>query len=367
MCDLENYFKFIINTPVERIVISLGIIFIFVIINKHITAKVIKFTVKLVEKTTNKIDDNLIAALNAPIKLLIMFIGVYLSFEYLDKGNLYNCTGQNSKVIKTSIVIVIGLFIYNLTLKDSVLYCKIQEKNTNKILFPFVSIIIRLVIIVICVSIIAKEFGFSGFITGLGISGLAFALAAQDTFSNLFGGIVIVLDKPFAIGDWIQASDIEGIVEDITFRSTRIRTFSKALTTVPNSKLANINIINWTQRGMRRIHFKFTISYDSSPDKIKTVVDKIEHMLENNEKVSDELIIVSFNEFKSYGFGIFIYFYTPIIDYKQYEKVKQEINLNILFILNEYGIRFAYPVLSMNNSEGITLEGIKNITEEERI
>lgn len=367
MCDLENYFKFIINTPVERISISLGIISIFVIINRHITAKIIKVTVRLVEKTTNKIDDNLIVALTNPIKLLIMFIGIYLSLEYLNKGNLYNCTFQNSKVIKAAFVIVIGLFIYNLTLKDSVLYSNIQKKNSNKILFPFVSIIIRLVIIIIGVSIIAKEFGFSGFITGLGISGLAFALAAQDTFSNLFGGMVIVLDKPFAIGDWIQTSDMEGVVEDITFRSTRIRTFSKALTTVPNSKLANTNIINWTQRGMRRIHFKLTISYDSPADKIKTIVDKIEHMLENNEKVSDELIIVSFNEFKSYGFGIFIYFYTPVIDYKQYEKVKQEINLNILCILNQYGIRFAYPMLAMNNDEGIALESVKNITEEERI
>ncbi|MDZ4957112.1 mechanosensitive ion channel, partial [Clostridium perfringens] len=153
------------------------------------------------------------------------------------------------------------------------------------------------------ISCIAREFGFTGFIAGLGISGIAFALMAQDAFSNLFGGMIIVLDRPFAIGDWIQTAQVEGIVEDITFRSTKIRTFSMAVATVPNSKLANENIINWTQRKLRRIHFKFTIKYDTEVEKIKSCVDKIESKLKDHEKVDKDLIIVSFNDVSTYGFG----------------------------------------------------------------
>ncbi len=91
--------------------------------------------------------------------------------------------------------------------------------------------------------------------------------------------MVIVLDRPFSIGDWIQAGDVEGVVEEITFRSTRIRTFSMAIATVPNSKLANSNIINWTQRKLRRIHFKFTMDCKTPIESIKNSVNKIENML----------------------------------------------------------------------------------------
>lgn len=368
--DLDKYYNFIISTPIHKVFISVLIIYSFILLNKYIVCRVLKIISKIVKKTSNKFDDNLIKALTNPIKLLIIFVGIYLALEYMNNGNVKNITIPSGRYIRTAIVIVIGLFVYNLTLDESLLYCRMQKKGiSNKIIFPLTSIISRMIIIVICISIIAKEFGFTGFIAGLGISGLAFALAAQDTFSNLFGGIVIVLDKPFCIGDWIQTDNLEGIVEEITFRSSRIRTFSKALVTVPNSKLANTSIINWTQRGMRRIHFKFTISYESSPQSIENVITTIEEMLLKNEKVEDELVIVSFNEFKSYGFSIFVYFYTNIIDYKGYEKVKQEVNLNILRILNENSIKFAYPMINMNNSgsvEDIELESIKNITEEER-
>ena len=370
MCDLDNYYKFIMNTPIDRIFISLLIIYFFILVNKYIICRILKLISKIAKKTSNRFDDNLLRAMTTPIKLLIIFIGICLALEYTNNGNIKDISIPSSKFIKTAMVIVIGLFLYNLTLKDSLLYCRIQKAgNSNKIVFPFIAIILRIIIIVMCISIIAREFGLAGFIAGLGISGLAFALAAQDTFSNLFGGMVIVIDKPFAIGDWVQTDNIEGIVEDITFRSSKIRTFSKALVTVPNSKLANTSIINWTQRNMRRIHFKFTISYESSIESIENIIIKIEEMISKNEKVEDELVIVSFNEFKSYGFSIFIYFYTNVIDYKGYERVKQEINLNILRILREYNIEFAYPMVNMNNldtGESMELESIRNITDEER-
>ena len=248
--------------------------------------------------------------------------------------------------------------------------------KSNNIVFPFISIITRLVIIIVGISSIAKEFGFTGFIAGLGISGVAFALMAQDAFSNLFGGVIIVLDRPFKIGDWIQTSEIEGIVEEITFRSTKIRTFSMAVATVPNSKLANENIINWSQRSLRRIHFKFTINSKTEIENIKASLQRIKDHLYNHKKIDKNLIIVSFNELSTYGFGVFIYFYTDEMNYKNYEQLKEEINIEILKILREEKVELMFinmnfdfinnDIRSSYENKNMGLESIENITEEER-
>ncbi|MPQ42662.1 mechanosensitive ion channel family protein [Clostridium tarantellae] len=376
MCELENLINKILHIPISEVIISVLIIFCFIIINRFFITNLFKFLNKLVNRTNNFIDNNIIKALERPLKFFILFCGIYYSFKIINLDALNLSLISTAKLMKMALTISISYFIYNLTLENSILYAKMNKTNErNTIFFPFISIIIRLIIVIICISIIAKEFGFTGFITGLGISGVAFALAAQDTCSNLFGGMVIVLDKPFAIGDWIQTSEVEGIVEEITFRSTKIRTFSMALATVPNSKLANNHIINWTQRKLRRIHFKFTIEHDTPIDSIKKCINDIENMLKNNEKVDKDLIIVSFNELSTYGFGIFIYFYTKEFNYVSYEKMKQEINISILEILRDEKIKLMFLNLNFTGIENrgafceaecTELESIKNITEEER-
>ncbi len=342
-------------------------------INKYIISKIFNYAIKLVKLTKNYADDSFVRALEKPIKLYITFFSLYISLKIIDYDRLNINSITSDRLKKIFIVIVICYFFYNLTLENSLLYKKVKKNN---IVFPFVSIIIRLAIVIIGVSCIAKEFGFTGFITGLGISGVAFALMAQDTFSNLFGGIIIVLDRPFAIGDWIQTSNIEGIVEEITFRSTRIRTFSMAIATVPNSKLANENIINWSQRKLRRVHFKFTIRFDIPVEKIKKALERIRELLNNHEKIDKDLIIVSFNELSSYGFGVFIYFYTNELRYVLYEALREEINIEILRILREEEVELMFLNFNFSPSNSnknfncdancSELESIRNITEEER-
>ncbi|GIM30719.1 putative MscS family protein YhdY [Clostridium polyendosporum] len=351
MNDFKAIFNALVNSEIYDLLAVFGIFFGFFLLKRFIVKYVYRAIKRFVKKTKNNIDDNLENAVQTPLKFFMIILGVYFSLRYLgvklfNKELLY----ISFRLLKVSQVVVITWIIYNLTLENSVLYEGIQKRynvKVNRIVFPFISIIIRIVVFVISISIIAKEFGFTGFITGLGISGLAFALAAQDTFSNLIGGMVIVLDKPFSIGDWIQTTEIEGIVEDITFRSTRIRTFAKALVTVPNSKLANANIINWTQREERRIHFILSISHDTKRENLQRVINGIEYMLETHEKVNKELIIVSFNEFKSSSLDIFIYFYIRVNEYRPYMKVKEEINFRIMDILENEGVKLAKPCNSI--------------------
>lgn len=376
MKELDRFFSRLALINLNEIIVILVIMLMVLIINRVVIKNIFKALRKLTRKTKNYFDNSVIIALENPLKLLISFIGVYSIFKIINIDSLNLEVLSTYKIIKVGVIASFIYFAYNLTLVNSLLYSKLHKNDKgNTIVFPFVSIIIRLVILLTGVIIIANEFGLTGFIAGLGVSGVAFALAAQDTFSNLFGGMVIVLDRPFSIGDWIQAGDVEGVVEEITFRSTKVRTFSMALATVPNSKLANNNIINWTQRKLRRIHFKFTIDCKTSVESIKNSVNKIEHMLKTHDKIDKNLIIVSFNELSTYGFGIFVYFYTNQFEYLDYEKLKQEINIKILEILREENVDLMFLRFDFNTPDkgGINngfeskeLESLKNITEEER-
>lgn len=371
--DFENIIKGLLKVSISKYIIAFIVITISLIINRYIITKVFDVLIKIVKKTKNYIDDSFFKALESPLKLYVFLYSFYIALFIIDFDNLKISSLTCEKLKKVFLIIAICYFFYNLTLENSFLYSKMKSKN---IVFPFISIITRLIIIIIGISSIAKEFGFTGFLAGLGISGIAFALMAQDAFSNLFGGVIIVLDRPFKIGDWIQTSQIEGIVEEITFRSTKIRTFSMAVATIPNSKLANENIINWSERSLRRVHFKFTINPKNHIENIKKALNKIKDILYSNEKIDKDLIIVSFNELSTYGFGIFIYFYTDIMDYKKYEELKQEINIEILKILKEEKVDIIFINMNfdfINNdirsgyeNKNIDIESIKNITEEER-
>ncbi|MGG7057902.1 mechanosensitive ion channel family protein [Clostridium nigeriense] len=373
MEQVEEIIKALLKVSISKYILALIIIAFALIINKYVITRIFDYAIRLVKKTKNYADDSLVRAFEKPMKLYITFYSIYISLKFIDFDGLNINTVTSDRFKKIFIVIVICYFFYNLTLENSFIYRKIKKRD---IVFPFVSIIIRLVIVIIGVSCIAKEFGFTGFITGLGISGIAFALMAQDAFSNLFGGVIIVLDRPFAIGDWIQTADIEGIVEEITFRSTKIKTFSMAVATIPNSKLANENIINWSQRGLRRIHFKFTIKFNIPVENIKSSLDRIRELLNNHEKIDKELIIVSFNELSTYGFGVFVYFYTNEMNYIKYEALKEEINIEILRILREEEVELMFLNINFGvsdihrgyNCEGncSELESIRKITEEER-
>ena len=373
MEQIEEIIEALLKVNISKYIVALIIIAFALIINKYIITRIFDYAIRLVKKTKNYADDSLVRALEKPIKLYLTLYSVYLSLVIIDFDGLKVNSITSDRLRKVFIVIVICYFFYNLTLENSLLYRRMKRNN---IVFPFISIIIRLVIIVVGISCVAREFGFTGFIAGLGISGIAFALMAQDAFSNLFGGVIIVLDRPFAIGDWIQTSEIEGIVEEITFRSTKIKTFSMAVATVPNSKLANENIINWSQRSLRRIHFKFTIKFNTPVEKIKNCLERIKDLLNNHEKIDKELIVVSFNELSTYGFGVFVYFYTNEMNYIKYEALKEEINIEILRILREEEVELMFLNLNFGvsdihrgyncESNCSELESIRNITEEER-
>ncbi len=214
----------------------------------------------------------------------------------------------------------------------------------------FILTIIRGVIMAIGLGAILQVWGINvtGLVASLGIGGLAFALAAKDTAANLFGSIALLLDKSIRIGEWIKIDGVEGTVEDIGMRTTKIRSFENSLITLPNQMIANSPIENFSRRGTRRIKMTIGITYDATSEQIEKIVSDIKSMLRNHEDISqDSTMLVNFTSFDDSSLGIFIYTFTDTSNWARYMNIKEDVNLKIMKIVEDNQAAFAFPSQSL--------------------
>lgn len=335
--------------------LALGIIIVFFILRKPIVNLIFKIFEKITRKTKTKADDKLLSVIRRPLRMLVTFTVFYFTYKLIDFNyviemkTLLKIDGFVYHVYRSVIIIFFFMILYNMTGESHVLFDELStifDIEVDKLLIPFVSKVFRLLIFVICIAVVAADWGFdvNGFVAGLGLGGLAFALAAQDTLANTFGGAVIITEKPFTIGDWIIVDGVEGTVEDINFRSTQIRKFDKSIVTVPNSKIAKSNIINYSKRDIRRISYDLKLRIETPVDKIKAVVATIENMLIEHEDINNETIFVKFNSFGDSSLNLFLYFFTNTSVWGEYLSIAEDINLRILDILSENEVELAVPM-----------------------
>jgi len=338
------------NISMGRLLVALLIVFLFLLL-KQLFGRIVINSLKLMaKKTKTMFDDELIETLEPPIKFFIGILGLYFAFIYLNLGSSYNLIA--SKVLFSFVIFVSSWALYradNILSKTLETIFKKQNYEVALGFIPFFSKFIKFSIIVFAVVLIIQTWGYNigAIITGLGIGGLAVALAARDTLANLFGSIMILFDRPFTIGDWIKTSDTEGVVEDIGFRSTKIRTFENSLVSVPNSKIANEAVENFSLRKRRRIRFTIGVTYSTPKEKLELAVDKIREMLANHERIYKKTQLVYFTEFADSSMNIFIYCYTDTSVWTEYLDIKQDVNFKIISIMEELGIDFAFPSLSV--------------------
>ena len=334
-----------------QVSIALGIFLIFLIMRKIFAKYIFNLFLKLSRKSSTEFFTHLFLAFERPVRMLFVIIGLYLSVRYVSFLDHHN--GLFEQIMRSSLIFLAAWGLYNLSSASSLFFHTVNDKYNLKIdqlLIPFLSKTIRFLIVAMTFSVIAGEFNYdvNGFITGLGLGGLAFALAAKETIENFFGGIVIITEKPFSIGEWIKTPSVEGVVEDITFRSTKIRTFAQALVTVPNARLANENITNWSKMGKRQITFHIGVTYDTPSERLETCIDRIEKMLRNHEDIHPETIFVSFDEFNHSSLDIFLYFFTNTTTWGDFLNVKQDVNFKIMRILEEEHVSFAFPTQTLH-------------------
>lgn len=332
----------------REILIALAIFFVFLVIRNIFVDIFFKVLGKIA--TRYKVDSSLsfLPCIENPLKAFLIFLGLYLALNYLSLTSYQEIL--LTKFFRGGIIAFIAWGLYNVA--GECLFEEIRSKvdvDIDQILIPVASKVLRFIIVALAISIIAKEWGYdvSSFIAGLGLGGLAFALAAKDALANIFGGIVIITDKPFSIGEWIYTPSVEGTVEDITFRSTKVRTFANSLVSVPNSTLANEPITNWTKMGKRRVTFHLGVTYSTPRVKLQNCVYKIRDLLENHPEIHKDTIFVKFDRFNDSSLDIFIYFFTITTKWGDFLKVKEEINFKIMEILEGEGVSVAFPSRSI--------------------
>ncbi|GEA13911.1 mechanosensitive ion channel protein [Moorella sp. E308F] len=311
---------------------------------RHLYSTILRIT----QRTATDLDDQMVKSLERPLQNFVAALGIYLALTILPLSQAQHLWVL--KVFRSYLIILIAWVLYILSGPDSVVSREVRKKfDINNILVPFLSKAIRFIVCALALMVVAVEWNYNinGLITGLGLGGLAFSLAAKDTLANMFGGMVIFLDKPFTIGDWISTPSVEGTVEDITFRSTKIRTFAHALVTVPNATLANEPITNWSRMGKRRITFHLGVTYTTSRSKLEKCVQAIRAMLEEHPGIHKETIFVYFERFNESSLDIFLYFFTNTTDWKEYLSIREDVNFKIMQILEQEGVSVAFPSRSI--------------------
>jgi MscS family membrane protein len=312
---------------------------IIILLNKHVIQK-------LTAKTNNRLDDILFRMLQAPVLFGIALFAIWIATKRL------NLDANFEKIIFVSYQILIVLnvtwFVARLVnaLIEEYWIPKTGEGKIGRLDSHLISIIRRTILTVIwaigaVMALNSIGVDVRALLGGLGIGGLAFALAAQDTIKNIFGGITIFTDRPFRIGDRVKVDKFEGFVEDIGIRSTRIRTLEKRLVTIPNFKMVDAPIENITDEPMRRVLMKLGLTYKTSPEKMNEALEILKNVPQFVQHVDNKDITASFTDFSDFALVItYVYFIKKkgdIMDTTSF------VNSHILKTFKESGIQFAFP------------------------
>ncbi len=196
------------------------------------------------------------------------------------------------------------------------------------------------------------DINISSLLAGLGIGGLAFALAAKDTVENLFGSLTVLIDRPFNIGDWINIEGLDGTVEQIGLRSTRLRTFYNSLVTIPNSNLIKAKVDNYGQRRYRRIKTMITVTYNTPPEKIDAFCEGIRELVRQHPYTRKDYYHVWLNQFGAHSLDILVYCFVETPDWATELREKHRLYLDIIRLAKRLGIEFAFPTQTLYIERG---------------
>jgi MscS family membrane protein len=339
----------IVGLDAWRIVAAFGVLVVIYLARKYILGIVMGFLSRLSKRTDALWDDKLFEALRPPIGAVLQVLNLYAALAIL---NLPRHPTNYDAIINKGLVVAL-IFIGAWALSRSVslatyFLTKLTSKTKSPLddrLVPFVDRVLRVTIVIVAGLMVLQESGvqIAGILAGLGIGGLAVALAAKDTLANVFGTITIVGDYPFDIGDWIKTKDVEGTVEDIGFRSTKVRTFGNSLVAVPNATLAGSAIENFSRMFKRRISFRIGVTYETTPDQMREALARVRDVLRNHEEIRQDFWLVYFTDFADSALEIMVYCFSKTTVWAEFLSVRESLNLQIMQTLDQIGVEFAFP------------------------
>lgn len=308
-----------------------------------------------IEKSSQLWDDALYNAIRRPLSLLIWLLGLSFAADIVGRQTETAIFGAVAPVRDVGVIAIIAWFFFRLIgeVENAIIHARAEEgKSIDRTTADAIGKLLRLSVIITGSLVALQTLGISisGILAFGGVGGIAIGFAAKDLLANFFGGLMIYLDRPFAVGDWIRSPDrnIEGTVERIGWRLTVIRTFDKRPLYVPNSTFASIAVENPSRMSHRRIYETVGVRYDDAL-KVAPIIDKVKAMLIAHPEIDhSQTLIVNFNSFAPSSLDFFLYTFTHTTEWVKYHEVKQDVLLKVLHIIEAEGAEIAFPTSTIH-------------------
>jgi len=339
-----------------RYVVALVVLLLGFTLKKVLEVVVIRRLVNLFSKTSFRYDELMVEALGKPLSAFVIVGCVYLSTLII--GGDLELTDAVRTLIHKSYLVAVGSIVvwgaYRLVDVFAQYLDDAASRGADAVRGQFVPVIkqsLRLFTLIIggLTILSSLDVDIKALLGGLGIGGIAIALAAQDAVGNFIGTLSIFTDRPFKVGDWIIVGDkVDGNVEQIGFRSTKVRTWPKTLMSIPNKVLATEIVDNWSRMPKRRVKMTVGVTYSTTPDQMEELLNRIRQLLKEDEGVDSSFSLVRFTEFGSSSLDIFLYYFTKSIQWDEHLGVRERVNLNIMRTISEMGLSIAFPTRSIH-------------------
>ena len=331
--------------------VELFVIVLLTVFGSYFVRRFIRTLKTRAEKTQSQWDDTFFAALQGPARTLVWVVGLTLALERASVGLDIEAIFAPLR----SALVIATLTWALIRFVDRVQRRMMHDPKTDDLDLTTVEAIGRLIRITLLITsglIILQTLGFSvsGVLAFGGLGGIAIGFAAKDLLSNFFGGLMIFLDRPFGVGDWIRSPDrdIEGTVESLGWRLTTIRTFDKRPLYVPNATFLSIAVENPSRMSHRRIYETIGVRYEDA-DQIQVVVERVKKMLEQHPDIdSSQTLMVNFNQFGPSSLDFFIYCFTNTTVWTEYHMVKEDVLLKTYDLITELGAEVAFPTQTLH-------------------
>lgn len=344
---------------------------IITLLGRYIAIRLLNVMGRHLEKTSNVWDDALFEAARRPVSLLILILGLVWAIQISD-NNLQSelFSARNLELVRQlTFIVLITMFLFRFVVLAEIRILEklnAEESSDQTRLDPTtlhaLAKLIRLAIVISAILVALPTIGIE--ITALlafgGVGGIAVGFAAQDLLSNFFGGLMIYLDRPFAIGDWVRSPDreIEGTVESIGWRLTVVRTFDKRPLYIPNAVFNTITLENPSRMTNRRIKETIGIRYQDS-QKMNGLVEEVKAMLKMHPDIdTKQTLIVNFNGYGPSSLDFFIYTFTKTTNWIRFHEVKQDVMLKIIEIVHKNEADFAFPTTTIDGLESMKLQSV---------
>ena len=353
--DTEILLTNFLGNSIKDYIYFFGIILIGLIFKKLISKYLSNILYKVVGKKDNNVGiDKFDELLTKPIGFFIVLCFIYFGASYVSYPSFIDENFQSifSKIFSLFLIYAIyKIFVKVIDYIGLILKQRAAETE-NKMddqLIPFAIEIGRILVVIFALFFILGnvfDINITALATGLGIGGIAIAMASKESLENLLGSFTIFFDRPFTVGDVVKVGTVTGLVEKVGFRSTRIKTFDKSVVTVPNKKMIDAELDNLGLRPVRRVKFHIGLTYDTSTEQIKKIVSDIQEMINSHEKTNEEGK-VRFQEFGASSLDIMVLYYVNSPKWEDLIDVKEDVNYKIMDIVKKHNSDFAFPSTSV--------------------